>query len=187
MDTLTIEGPATRIARLIERMGRLARARESGSDLNPAQWEAIRYLARANRFSRRPSAVAHWLASGKGTTSQTLMALERKGILTRQPEGRDKRGTRLDLTERGRELAGRDPLADLSRSIARLPPLHTAALSQSLVHILADLAGSQVRSGFESCQTCRHFNASDSACLRFQSPLNAGETSATCAFSEPMA
>jgi DNA-binding MarR family transcriptional regulator len=185
MDTLALEGPAARIARLIERMGRLARARESGGDLNPAQWEAIRYLARANRFSRRPSAVAQWLASGKGTTSQTLMALERKGFLTRQPEGRDKRGTRLDLTERGRALAEQDPLADLSRSIARLPPLHTAALSQSLAHILADLSGPQARSGFETCQTCRHYSVPDSTCLRFRSPLNEDEIGAACAFSEP--
>ena len=185
MQAIALDGPAARIARLLERMGRLARARESGSDLNPAQWEALRYLVRANRFSRRPSAVALWLASGKGTTSQTLMALERKGLLTRTPDGRDRRGTRLELTDLGRAMAAQDPLADLSRAIAKLPPLHAAALSQSLAHILADLAGPHARPRFETCEGCRHFLDTGPACQRFDATLDDEDMHATCAFSEP--
>ena len=179
-------GPATRITRLIERVGRLSRARESGcGELNPAQWEALRFLARANRWSRQPSQVARWIACTKGTTSQTLASLERKGLIARQANPDDRRGVILDLTERGLELVGRDPLWDLSQSIGRLPPLHAAALSQSLVQILSDLAGEQTQPGFDSCRACRHFRASETApsCAKF-GPLAPDDLNAICAHSE---
>jgi predicted transcriptional regulator len=66
---------AIEAAHLIDRLERLTRAGE-GLGLNPAQWEALRFLARANRFSRSPAAVADYLASTRGTVSQTLIALE---------------------------------------------------------------------------------------------------------------
>lgn len=179
------ETSAHRIARLLERVGRLMRARESAGDLNPAQWEALRFLGRANRFSRRPTTVAAWLASTKGTTSQTLLALERKGLITRVRDDGDRRGTQLELSEQGRELAAQDPLQALTQSMSRLPPLHAAALSQSLVHILADLAGPDGLQGFENCHTCLHFRDVGSTCLRFLETLSPAETHELCAFNEP--
>ena len=71
--------PALRAASLIDRLGRLMRSGEHAGDLNPAQWEALRYLARANRFSRTPAALAQYLGSTRGTVSQTLIALEDHG------------------------------------------------------------------------------------------------------------
>ena len=186
MHTELPDGPATRITRLIERMGRLTRARESGSgELNPAQWEALRFLARANSWSRQPSQVARWIASSKGTTSQTLASLERKGLIARRKNPDDRRGVLLELTERGRALVSQDPLSDLSRSIGRLPPLHTAALSQSLVQILSDLAGEQAQPGFDTCRSCRHFRAGETAptCARFGA-LASEDLTAICAHSE---
>ncbi len=74
---------AIEAAQLIERLDRLVRSGESGHGLNPAQWEALRYLARANRFSRNPAALADYLGSTRGTVSQTLIALEQKGHVAR--------------------------------------------------------------------------------------------------------
>ena len=62
----------------LERLARIMRAREHEGGLNPAQWEALRYLSRANRFSDSPGALTRYLGATKGTISQTLMALERK-------------------------------------------------------------------------------------------------------------
>ena len=61
----------------LERLARLMRAREHEDGLNPAQWEALRFLSRANRFSNAPGALTRYLGATKGTVSQTLMALER--------------------------------------------------------------------------------------------------------------
>ena len=76
------------IAWPLERLTRLMRAGEHEGGLNPAQWEALRYLARANRFSRTPAALADFLGTTRGTVSQTVIALERTGHLTRGQIGR---------------------------------------------------------------------------------------------------
>lgn len=81
---MEISQSALEAARLIDRIERLARSGVPVHGLNPAQWEALRYLGRANRFSRTPAGLAAYLGSTRGTVSQTLIALEQKGFLARQ-------------------------------------------------------------------------------------------------------
>ena len=66
---------------LIDRLTRLAAAEEWNGPLNPSQFAALNYLARANRFSRATSHVADFLATTRGTASQTLKALSRKELI----------------------------------------------------------------------------------------------------------
>ena len=49
---------ALEAARLVDRLERLARLDATPDPLNAAQWEALRYLARANRYSRTPAEMA---------------------------------------------------------------------------------------------------------------------------------
>jgi DNA-binding MarR family transcriptional regulator len=95
----------------LERLARLMRAGEHGSGLNPAQWEALRYLSRANRFSNSPVALARFLGSTKGTVSQTIKALERKGHILKTAREGEKRSIALALTDKGREALQIDPRA----------------------------------------------------------------------------
>ena len=74
-----------KIANLINRLGRSIHCRQFAQGLNPAQWESLRFLARANRYSRTPSALAEYLRTTKGTASQTLKSLESKGYVRRVP------------------------------------------------------------------------------------------------------
>ncbi|HRJ02446.1 MAG TPA: MarR family transcriptional regulator, partial [Hyphomonas sp.] len=106
-----------RAAHLIERLGRLLRAGDHAAGLNPAQAEALRYLARANRFSRTPAALAEYLGSTRGTVSQTLLALEAKGMIERKANARDGRSIMLEVTPSGMEFIGDDPVRMLSRTI----------------------------------------------------------------------
>ena len=82
-DPMTGETPdhAARVAELIDRLGRMTRELQYVDGLNPAQWEALRYLNRANRYSRTPGGVADFLGATKGTISQTVSALESKGLI----------------------------------------------------------------------------------------------------------
>ncbi|CAH2394963.1 hypothetical protein [Mesorhizobium ventifaucium] len=63
---MPVSPEALEAAHLIDRLERLARSGEQSGRLNPAQWDALRYLARANRFSRTPAALANYLASTRG-------------------------------------------------------------------------------------------------------------------------
>ena len=175
-----------RIAALIERVGRLARAREAVT-LPPAQWEALRFIARANSFSRQPSAVAAWLATTRGTASQTLMALERKGLIRKARHPSDGRITCLEATLAGQMLLEEDPMHKLVEAIARLPPLHAAALSQSLAHIAGDLAPDGAKPVFAGCAGCRHLETGSTArrCRNFAADLSGEEAALACVAHSP--
>ncbi len=182
----TMDSAPLRIAALIERIGRFARAREAAT-LAPAQWEALRFIARANSFSRQPGAVAAWLATTKGTASQTLMALERKGLIRKARHPSDGRVTRLEATQAGLTLLEDDPMQGLVAAIARLPPLYAAALSQSLAHIAGDLAPEGARPVFSGCAGCRHLEAHGEArrCRNFGADLSGEEAALACVAHSP--
>lgn len=152
------ENRAENLTRLLDRIGRMARGLQYCHGLNPAQWDSLRFIARANRFSRTPGALAAVLGTTKGTASQTLNALEKKGYLTRVPDPDDRRVRHLEITEQGAALLADDPLNCLERAIARLPDDLSAAFEDSLTRIGIDM---QMRCGAQQdlgiCEKCGHF------------------------------
>ncbi len=148
------------IAMLIDRAGRATRGLQFMDGLSPAQWEALRYVSRANRYSRNPTALAAFLGATKGTVSQTLIALEGKGYLRRERGGRDRRAVRLEITPAGRALLRRDPLRRVEELIVEvLPPELRAALADGLQRLLDDLRKSGDGRVFGVCVRCDRFGA----------------------------
>ena len=70
---------ARETAELLLQVGRLIQAEGYDGELSPAQWMALRFFARANPFSRTPSAFAEFQATTRGTATQTIKALEAGG------------------------------------------------------------------------------------------------------------
>tara|TARA_A100001037_G_scaffold304411_1_gene341128 strand:+ start:672 stop:1142 length:471 start_codon:yes stop_codon:yes gene_type:complete len=117
----------------------------------------LRFIGQANRFSRTPGALAAFLGTTKGTASQTLNALEKKGYLRRVPDPEDRRVRHIELTELGTGLLAEDPLNCLDRAIANLPAEIVETMSDGLNRLCADM---QTRCGGQDlgiCQTCGHF------------------------------
>src|SRR5262245_42893255 len=94
---------ARETAELLLLVGRLVQAEGYDGELSPAQWMALRYFARANRFSRNPSAFAEFQATTRGTASQAIKALEASGYLVRQRSKADGRSVSLRLTSKGKK------------------------------------------------------------------------------------
>src|SRR5258708_18509270 len=76
---------ARETAELLVQVGRLVQAEGYDGELSPAQWMALRFFARANQFSRNPSAFAEFQATTRGTATQTIKLLEAGGDLVREP------------------------------------------------------------------------------------------------------
>ena len=108
------------IATRLERLARLLRQAGHAGGLVPAQWEVLRYLARDNRLSRSPGALARYLGSTKGTISQSLQTLLKKGLVTRQTRSDDERHVLLALTATGQTLLAQDPLRTIATGIDAL-------------------------------------------------------------------
>ncbi len=146
----------TSIAPLIERLSRILQNDTHAHGLKPAQWEALRYLARANRFSRSPSALTAYLGLTKGTVSQTLQALDRKGLIRKTVADGDRRSVKLDLMKSGEKLLADDPMADLGSSIADMPKAVREELGTSLERLLKGMLDARGGRPFGACHTCRH-------------------------------
>ena len=148
---------------LIDRVGRATRAIQFSCGLSPAQWESLRYVAHANRYSCNPSALANFLGATKGTISQTLIALEGKGHMRRVRGAPDRRAVKLELTASGEALLARDPLLCLERAAGSLPAKQRAALTGGLNRLLRELQSRCGSSSFGVCEECQLFGAEDAA------------------------
>jgi DNA-binding MarR family transcriptional regulator len=147
---------ASAIADLVERLGRLVRSRGYAQDLNPAQWEALRYVGRCNRFSNNPSAIASFLSATKGTVSQTVSSLERKGLLNKIPRPGQRRALSLVLTAKGRAMLDCDPICDIKFAASGLGD-DAPRLAGDLQHLLSEFQASYRLPTFGKCRTCRYF------------------------------
>jgi DNA-binding MarR family transcriptional regulator len=145
------------ITDLLERLTQFQRSCQQGDGLNPAQWTALRYLAKANRYSRNATALTAFLGSTKGTISQTLNALERKRLIARRPDPRDGRAFTIELTAAGQDQLGRDPLSDMTAAVAELFPVAQQGLRDHLTDLLTGLQKRNGRQAFGICHTCRFF------------------------------
>jgi DNA-binding MarR family transcriptional regulator len=96
---------ARETAELLVQVGRLVQAEGYDGELSPAQWMALRFFARANQFSRNPSAFAEFQATTRGTATQTIKSLEAGGHLVRQPSKADRRSVRSATDEQGQKSA----------------------------------------------------------------------------------
>ncbi len=147
---------AQRLADLVNRLGRGVHCLQFADGLNPAQWDALRYIGRANRYSRNPSALASYLKITKGTASQTIKALESKGLVTRQPHCTDGRAVHLVVTTEGESLLQRDPLKRLEGAIKELGTGIDAA-KLVLCELIDGVEDASGKRGFGVCEDCTHF------------------------------
>jgi DNA-binding MarR family transcriptional regulator len=151
--------PKLRVSELIDRVGRVTRGLQFVNGLSPAQWEALRYTSRANRYSTSPTALAKFLGTTKGTISQTLISLEKKGYLQRLRDERDRRSIRLEVTPAGWRLLERDPLLEIDKAVACLPAHEKEALFDGLSRMLRDVQRKLGGNEFGVCEECSLFSA----------------------------
>jgi len=178
---------------LLERLSRLLRAQEHASDINPAQWEALRYLSRCNRFSDSPAALTRYLSATKGTISQTLIALERKGLLTKTPRPGEARSVVLALTPAGEEKLQDDPWRQVSQLIENGGVKTRKRLAAASSKLVGQIIKSRGLPSFGPCASCRYFREggapSDAKgkhwCLLFEQPISKREIMKICESHEP--
>ena len=124
--------------------------------LQPVQIEALTYLTRCNRYSDTPQAVTEYLGLTKGTVSQSLKVLEKKGFLKKQQDSQDKRMTHLTPTARGRKLIEQsNPATSLKSALADTNSIQGSKLEESLHLLLRKMQHTNDRKTFAACHTCR--------------------------------
>ena len=149
---------AQTIAELVVQLGRITHSSGYVSGLTPAQWSALRYLSRANRFSRTVSAFAEYRATTRGTASQTVKALVALGYLSRKRSRQDGRSARLELTDKARTALASDPGEDLVRAANALSATARGHVATGLQRLLGYLAQGSGKRLFGVCTFCKHLD-----------------------------
>lgn len=163
------------IAELVFHLGRIASGEGLVEGLTPAQWAVLRYFARANRFSRTPSAFAAFHATTRGTASQTIKSLNTQGYLSRIRSEDDKRSIRLVLTDKAKDILANDPLESLVRAADSLPPSIQGHFADALQRMLGQVSQERGSPPFGTCTSCQR--------LEIDGCSREGEPPYTCGFS----
>lgn len=159
-------GFGIKIEELIERLDNLRRryVRDYAysCQLNLRQFEALVYLSKCNHYSDTPLALTDYLGLTKGTVSQTVIALEEKGLLEKSIDPSDKRVVHLKLTPVGRRTVEKC-LKDspISKGVEQSSQEDGAEqIAEQLENLLVTLQRANSFKTFGVCRTCSHFRAS---------------------------
>lgn len=171
----------------VERLSEVQRVsmRQSAAkyDLLPVQVQALHYLSLCNKFSDTPMGVTEYLGQTKGTVSQTLKVLERKGFLFKKPDASDKRLTHLELTNSGRKLLSQIiPPPNFTRAINILDDQQTTSFTTHISLLLTQLLQENKLKTFGICMTCEHNQKRDGThfCALLNVKLSFDDTQRIC-------
>lgn len=169
-----------RIRDLLDRLGRAIASEDWGESLNPAQRGALAHLAQANRFSRSPSHVADYLCTTRGTASQTLKALEKKGLIARAGSEKDRRSIAYEITPAGRKALGQP--SDFDMALGQVDSADGTALEDALAALLTEQLKARGFRSFGLCKTCKHHQrmGKSAYCRLLDLPLKAEESEQIC-------
>jgi len=146
-----------KIVELVDRISRIAHSLQFAEGLNPAQWEALRFVARANRNSCSPGTLADFMGSTKGTVSQTLKALESKGLIERSRKAGDRRAVEITVTDAGRKLIEKDPLGQIHDALSPCSEEDQRGVVAGLERLVGIVQQHRNIPEFGPCLSCAHY------------------------------
>lgn len=165
---------ATTRRKLLDLLASLGRAmqgdlrlRAGSAQLQPVHLQSLLYLRQANRYSNTPQALTEYLGLTKGTVSQSLLWLYRRGLVERQPDVRDGRVVRLALSAEALALL-EEKVTDRAweRAAGELSRADAQELLGLLTRLLRELQAQRGGRSFGVCETCAHLRRETARRLR---------------------
>lgn len=144
-------------ADMIQRLIWLTFAGRHPGELPPAQWAALRFFHRANKFSCTLKAFTEYHATTCGSASQTVNSLVAKGFLARMVSSRDRRSVHFELTEKGRRMLEQDPLDNVAVLVDTLPEDKRSELAAIMLSLMNHIGHARGKPNFGTCSTCAFF------------------------------
>ena len=177
----------------IELVGQVARIlwfEGTKHGMRDREWMALRFLSRANRFSRTPSALASYVGTTRGTASFIIGELERLGYVERKRSTKDKRSVTLSVTQQGKKFLARDPVNGLVEAFAVLGDDSKMRFRDTLRHVLDQADAAEQRHHTDVCKRCIFLREDRTAsenkstveftCRLFRAPIAEAEIDLLC-------
>lgn len=180
--------PKTDIFDLIERMSALIRSEErkkcSELGLQAVHLQALEYLSRCNRYSDTPASLANYLGMTRGTVSQTLLLLEKKGFIKKTTDLIDRRKVHLSLLDSGLVVLAEvcdTHLFNQARNVFE-HDVNNQGVEAVFVSALKALQKAHKGHSFGQCETCKYFTEVTLGfrCELTKEPLSLNDSSKLC-------
>ena len=175
---------------LMEQVARILWFEGTKHGMRDREWMALRFLSRANRFSRTPSALASYVGTTRGTASFIIGELERLGYVERKRSTKDKRSVTLSVTQQGKKFLARDPVNGLVEAFAVLDDDSKMRFRDTLRHVLDQADAAEQRHHTDVCKRCIFLREDRTAsenkttveftCRLFRAPIAEAEIDLLC-------
>lgn len=157
--------------------------------LNPSQAQVLSLLA-ARAAGLRPKDIAAHLSVSAASTTDTLAALARKGLIHRDPDPKDARATIIRATSEGIRLGSAVARSSphIAAALMKLTPAAQEELLLAQVSLIRQLQLAGVIPVQRMCVSCRHFRpdahpgeAAPHHCALVNSPIGTRDLRLDCA------
>ncbi|MGJ0491262.1 MarR family winged helix-turn-helix transcriptional regulator [Methylobacter sp.] len=172
---------------LIERMAALIRSEErkrcTELGLQPVHLQVLDYLSRCNRYSDTPAAVTSYLGMTRGTVSQTLLLLVKKGFIKKTSDANDRRMVHLDLLPEGEAILKQARPSELfNQASSILRAIDFSNHEDVFVKALSALQKANKSQSFGLCKTCKYFTNTPEGykCDLTKGPLSQSDSEKIC-------
>ena len=177
--------------KVFERISSLLEAEErkgcTARGLKLVHARILDYLAQCSSHSDTPLAVAEYLNLTKGTVSQSISVLERKGYLVKTPDNKDGRVVHLSLSTMGKQLlAELKPMTVFNEAEQILLDTPVSTVGEALNAVLTALQQASQAKSFGVCKSCAHFTEQRHHCALAQEPVSQDETDRMCRYHQPI-
>ena len=156
---------------LIERIAALIRSEErkkcTAVGLQTVHLQALNYLSRCNKYSDTPAALTNYLGMTRGTVSQSLSLLEKKGYIKKTANINDRRVIHLELLPEGKTILEQAQPAELFIKAAAMMEKKGDIINYetAFANMLTALQKANQSQSFGICKTCHYFTTMDDSFL----------------------
>lgn len=129
--------------------------------LNPTQAHVLSFLAGRGEAGLRVKAIAEHLGVTQPTATDSVAALERKGLVAKKADASDARAVAVRVTQAGRDAVRAIGLSTMATdaALAALSPAEQAELLLLVTKLIRSLQLAGALPAQRTCVSCRHFRA----------------------------
>ncbi|MDQ7089532.1 MAG: MarR family transcriptional regulator [Methylococcales bacterium] len=148
---------------LVESMTTLIRSKErkrcTELKLQRVHFQIFKYLAHCNKYSDMPATIANYLGVTRGTMSQSLIVLEKKGFISKNQDEKDKRVFHIQLLDKGLAILKKATLIELFEKATFILEKNTSLVDVEILFVNALTALQKANNSFSFgvCNTCVNF------------------------------
>ena len=157
--------------------------------LQLVHFQVLEYLSLCNKYSDTPAAIANFLGMTRGTVSQSLIILEKRGYIKKNQDTLDKRVFHIQLFQKGRNILKKAMPTELFNKASVILEANSSIVAgeEFFIEVLGALQKANESNSFGVCKTCKNFTKSHGFfCELTREKLSKNDSEKICQVHDPV-